>query len=519
MRIDQHEEGKIKVKVVQRATAALLAVLLLLPVSFAAAAQDGFSTSYTYNFDYWGDVQESPDAYRVQTVIDSMTLGIDNLEGKRINRPQSLYVRDNDIFVCDTGNNRIIQIHRDKTKYTVVRCISEIKGADPSALNAPTDLFVDPEGTLYIADGGNARIIKADKDLNYLLSFTKPSDATFDQTQSFLPQKLVVDAASRVYCLVTNINKGIVKYEADGTFTGYIGANAVTVSMTEYIWKRFFMTKEQRSQTAAFVPTEYENIYIDDEGFIYATNTSFQEYDLLWDNAKPIRRINSLGNDILIKNDRYPPIGELYWVDGSQAYGPSKFSDITVMDNDIYVALDRFRGRLFGYDPQGVMLWAFGTQGNMDGAFAYAASIEHMGQDLFVLDMYENSITVFEPTEYGKLIYEAQEAYLNGDYDYSSERWNDVLKMNSNYTMAFRGLGRSVLRENKFEEAMEYFKLAHDRENYGRAFKLYRKEWVEKNIWWIVLILAVVVIVPLVLGRIKRTKWEVIAHEHSKVRK
>ena len=26
-------------------------------------------------------------------------------------------------------------------------------------------------------------------------------------------------------------------------------------------------------------------------------------------------------------------------------------------------------------------------------------------------------------------------------------------------------------------------------------------------------------IVPLVIGRIKRTKWEVIAHEHSKVRK
>ncbi len=502
----------------QRATAIILA-LLLLPVSIAAAAQDGFSTSYTYNFDYWGDVQESPDAYRVQTVLDSTTLGMENLEGKSINRPQALYVRDDDIYVCDTANNRIIQIHREKTQYSVIRCISEINGATPSTLSGPTDVFVDTEGNLYIADGGNARIIKADKELNFIQTFMKPSDSTFDQSQSFLPQKLVVDSAGRVYCLVTNINKGIVKYEADGTFTGYIGANPVTVSMAEYIWKRFFMTKEQRAQTAAFVPTEYENLYIDEEGFIYATNTSFQEYDLLWDNAKPIRRINSLGKDILIKNDRYPPIGELYWVDGSQAYGPSKFSDITVMENDTYVALDRFRGRLFGYDSQGIMLWAFGTQGNMDGAFAYAVSIEHMGHDLFVLDMFENSITVFEPTEYGQLIYDAQDAYLNGDYDRSSELWNDVLKMNSNYPMAFRGLGRAVLRENKYEEAMEYFQLAHDRENYGRAFKLYRKEWVEKNILWIAIILAVVLIVPLVLGRIKRAKWEVIAHEHSKVHK
>ena len=39
-----------------------------------------------------------------------------------------------------------------------------------------------------------------------------------------------------------------------------------------------------------------------------------------------------------------------------------------------------------------------------------------------------------------------------------------------------------------------------------------------KNILWIVLILAVILIVPLVIGRVKRAKWEVIMHEQSKVR-
>ena len=42
---------------------------------------------------------------------------------------------------------------------------------------------------------------------------------------------------------------------------------------------------------------------------------------------------------------------------------------------------------------------------------------------------------------------------------------------------------------------------------------------MEKNIWWVLLILAVVIIIPLILGKIKRTKWEVIMHEQSKVRK
>ena len=245
----------------------------------------------------------------------------------------------------------------------------------------------------------------------------------------------------------------------------------------------------------------------------------FSEYDLKYDNAKPIRRLNSLGNDILIKNDRFPPIGDLWWIEGSDNYGPSKFTDITVMGNDIYVALDRTRGRLFGYDSQGVLLWAFGTKGNVEGAFTGPISLEHMGYDLLVLDQLENSITVFQTTEYGQTIYDASESYLDGQYDASADLWQNVLKMNVNYPLAFRGIGRAVLRQDRYEEAMDYFKLAHDRENYGRAYKLFRKIWVERNIGWIIAIVAAMLIIPLVIGRVKKMKWEVSEHERSKIRR
>ena len=194
-------------------------------------------------------------------------------------------------------------------------------------------------------------------------------------------------------------------------------------------------------------------------------------------------------------------------------------TDITVLKNDIYVALDRTRGRLFGYDSQGILLWAFGTRGNVEGAFTSAISLEHMGYDLFVLDQVENSITVFTPTEYGQMIYDANEMYVIGEYDRSAEIWEDVMRMNANYPLAFRGIGRAILRQNDYEGAMRYFEMAHDRENYGRAFKLYRKEWVEKNILWVFLVIAVVIVVPLLIGRIKRSKWEVMMHEQSKVRR
>lgn len=504
----------------------LLILMMLIPMSAATADdsfnlnKDGYSTSYTYGYDFWQDVQESPDAYRVRTVIDSVSLGVDNLNGVKMSKPQGLFVRNNDLYIVDTGNNRIIQVEYRNLEYRVTRVIDEVKGATPSTFNSPYDCFVDPDNNIYVADYSNHRVVMMDKDLNLIREYVKPVDNTFDQNRDYLPKKITVDVAGRVYVLATNVNKGLVKYEPDGTFTGFIGANPVRVSMGEYIWKRYFQTAEQRAQSAAFVPTEYENIYMDKDGFIYATTTSFSEYDLKSDVAKPIRRLNGLGSDILIKNDRFPPIGDLWWAEGdSTYYGPSRLTDVTVFDDDIYVVLDRIRGRLFGYDPQGVMLWAFGTRGSTMGAFNRAIALEHMGRDLLVADEVKNSITVFTPTEYGNTIFLANEKYHDGDYEGSAEVWQDVLKMNANYPLAFRGIGRAILREDRFEEAMEYFKMAHDRESYGRVFKLYRKEWVEKNVGWIVAILAAVLIIPLILGRVKRMKWEVTMHEHSKIRK
>jgi len=503
--------GKKTVKTITRLLALLLTIMLVIPLG-AALAEDGYSSSYTYNYDYWGDLRESPDAYRVDQVVYSATLGLET----PMRRPQSLFAHENDLYVCDTGNNRILQLRRENGGFTLVRIIDSIQGAEPATFNTPSDVSVDPEGNLYIADTNNYRVIKADKDLNYIQSFLKPADSTFDQNLNFLPSKIVTDSVGRVFVLATNVNKGLVKFEADGEFTGFIGANTVKYNLWDYIWKTFFSTKEQRSQQASFVPTEYENIYIDENGFIYATNIVFDEYDLLWDNAKPIRRLNAIGNDILIKNDRYPPIGDLNWVESSMVDGPSKFKDITVLDSDIYIAFDRTRGRVFGYDPQGIMLWAFGTKGNSEGAFLSAVSIEHMGNDLFCLDENESSITVFTPTEYGNLIYQASNQYLRGDYDGSADTWREVLKLNANYNLAFIGIGRALMRQEKYAEAMDYFKMAHDRENYGRAYRYYRKILVEKYIGWIMAVLACLLIIPLIVKKVRTMKGEVEAYEHRK---
>ena len=67
-------------------------------------------------------------------------------------------------------------------------------------------------------------------------------------------------------------------------------------------------------------------------------------------------------------------------------------------------------------------------------------------------------------------------------------------------------------------KAMEYFKMAHDRENYGRAYRYYRKEVIEKNILWAVIVIAALLIIPVVLRRIKKIKAEVEEYDRRKVR-
>lgn len=463
-----------------------------------------FAKADTYIYDYWGEVEKSPDVYRVSTVLYADDLDLE----VGLKQPQSLFALDNQIYVVDTDNNRIVQLEYTENKNVqLTRVIEEFNanGEDVvTTFNGPMDIFVNKEdGSMFIADTNNSRVVKLDKDLNYLLSFVEPDDPTYEKGKIFYPQKVVADSKGRAYILAKNINKGFLKYEFDGTFSGFYGASEVTYNWTDYLWKKF-ATRAQREQMESFVPTEYANAYIDKEGFLFAVLKTFNQWDLRSDKAKPIRRLNALGGDILVKNAWYPPIGDLQWGNAAGIKEPAHFTDVTVLDDEVYITVDESRGRIFGYDNQGFLLFAFGGRGNIDGYFRAPAAIEHVGKDLFVLDSMNASLTIFTPTEYGNLIYKATEQYSVGDYDGSAETWGEVLKMNGNYDLAYIGLGKSELRKENYKEAMQYFKLKRSGKNYSKAFKYYRKEWIEKNLGWLLAVLLTVILVPFIVKWIKK---------------
>jgi len=226
-----------------------------------------------------------------------------------------------------------------------------------------------------------------------------------------------------------------------------------------------------------------------------------------------MRRLNLLGSDIMVRNGEFPVIGDQWDADVPGYSGSSVIVDMTAMPNDVFFGLDKTRGRVFAYDDQGRLLFAFGGAGSIEGCFRQPIAIEHIGHDLFVLDALDGSITVFTPNEFGNWVYTAIETFQNGDYEASGNAWQEVLKLNGNYDLAYIGIGRILLQDKQYKEAMEYFKLKYDEDNYSRAFKQYRKEWVEDNIVIILIGLFVVLCVPLMIGKVRAIKHEIDSAE------
>jgi len=462
--------------------ALIFAVLTgMFPVSSFAAGYT--NDSYSYNYDYWGEEIPTPDSYYVKNIFAGIDLGIGNFK-----EPQGIFIRDNRIYICDTGNSRVVLIEYDGTnnKYNLIKTVGSVMiNGEESVIKSPYDLFETQGGEIFIADTDNQRILRLDKDFNYINSINKPTDTSFSENTEFLPCKLVVDPSNRLFAQVRNVNKGFVEFTVDGEFIGYIGASRVNPSLADIFWKAI-ATDAQRARMELFVPTEYNNLCLDYDGFLYATLSTFKG-DI--EKADPVRRLNAVGSDILVRNGYGAPIGDWNWWNKGGVSGPSKFCDVVAFKNNSYACLDRSRGRIFTYDFQGNILYIFGGIGNKDGRFLDAVGMDEMGYDIFVLDSRACSVTHFSLTEYGTHINEAMNYYYNGLYEKSAEEWDNVLKFNGSYDLAYIGKGRSALLRGDYKEAMELFEIKNDEKNYGKSFQLYRKQWIEERIVPIIFIL------------------------------
>ena len=439
-----------------------------------------------------------------------------------INSPSDIEVDDDDnVYIADTTNNRIVILDR---YYKAKRIISTFVNAQGTkdALKAPQGVFITSDkyvagelvpGKIYVCDSGNNRIVTFNRDGQFLEIIPQPESELIEADDIYTPIAVAVDNYDRLYVVSSSTTDGIIVMTEQGEFTGFVGAQKVTVSAWDQLWRRF-QTEEQKEQNVQNISSAFNNITLTGD-FIYVTTSSIDEYQVVGaiegkstsGDYAPVKMLNAAGDEIMRRNGFYPPSGEVDFKQmkaSDEIFGASTVVDVAIGPEKTWSIIDQKRSKVFTYDFDGNLLFAFGDMGaasqmQLGNIPAQAlAGIVYQGDKMLLLNKNNNNFTVYSRTEYGDILIRALANQNARQNDKAIEDWTEILKRNSNFDAAYIGIGKALYRSGEYEESLEYFKSAYDTENYSESYKEIRKEWLSK---FIILIPIFVIALCIGLGK------------------
>ena len=487
----------------KRITSVLLILLSFVMIASALTVGAGASSAYqTYTYSIDGTALYSPDAYSAAKSIDYTQMGLET----NLNNPGDMVTgKDQRVYIADSGNNRIVVLDRYCTSVELI--IDEFINTqgNEDALAAPQGVFVTEEN-IWVCDTDKNRLVCFTLDGEFEKILDAPESQLFDADDVYKPVAMAIDQYGRIYVVSSTTYQGIIVMDSEGEFVGFIGAQAVTIGAWEILWRRF-QTEEQKKLTQSYVSTEFNNITITEEGFIYVTTSSIDESSVRGaikrgnKNGKymPVKLLNPAGDEIMRRNGFWPPAGEIdYSTDTTEIYsGTSTVTDVAVGPEKTWSIIDSKRQKIYTYDFNGNLLFAFGDKGSMLGSISNIEAITYQDDTLLVLDKGSNTIIVYERTEYGDLLLQAIAAENSLDYNYAIDCWEQVLQRNSNFDAAYVGIGNALYRSGDYAEALEYYEVAYETESWSNSYKEVRKEWM--STWFIPMILAIIAVIVAVL--------------------
>lgn len=414
----------------------------------------------SYTYDEWEDSTAAPAGYLPVLVCNGLQIG-----SGAFNTPQDFFLDSKgDLYIADTGNNRIVILDEELQLKEILESVS--RGGEEIPLTDIEGLYVGEEGTIYAAQTSQARILVI-RDGEVEETIEKPVSNLIAEDFTFAPVKVGRDIYGRVYVLSRGCYSGLLQFDTDGSFMGFFGANKVEVTadvIFNYLWKRI-LSDEQRAAMTSIIPIEYSNIDCSADGFVYTSTVGTQLP------KSQIKKLNPQGNNIYFGvGNKEINFGDsqLQYV-GGNARQPS-FIDVKADEDGFIFGVDLTTGRIFERDQEGNLIGVFGGLGNQTGTFLAPVAVETWGERVYVLDRLKNNITVFEPTEYGRLVEEATCLYDAGLYRESGKVWAQVLQRNANSTLAYNGLGKVYAQEEEYTEALWYLRYSGDRYSYSRSF-------------------------------------------------
>jgi len=470
----------------------------------------------SYNYLANGEITSVPQPFAVDEILYAENFGALSFAGAK----DIFCDKDGNIYVADTENDSIAVLQNDGSTEI-------IKGF---TLNGKTQTFNSPRGIcvmnskLYVCDYENHRIAIIDLKTREGRVIENVVSKILDDDFSFNPKGVAVDDYDRVYCVSDGQYNGLMVFEKDGSFSGFVGANKTSPSIIDIIWRKL-STKAQKAQQSISIPTEFSSVTIDKKNFVYTTTSTVDTYNP--EESEPVRKQSPGGDNILKHSADLYPIGDIDYSYDSDAFsGPSRFCDIAVWDNMMYSVLDQTRNRIFTYDSNGSLLFVFGSFGENEGYFRQPVALTLNKNRLYVLDSKTGAITVLSPTNYADKLITAVDYTSEGDYNSALSAWSNVLEYNTNNELAYLNISTILLNQGDYEGAMVYAKQANNQKAYSEAFAQVRSKFIGENIGAIIIgaIFAIITIFILyklgckfkVLTRLKNRSKTVAALDYGR---
>lgn len=451
---------------------AVLIIILVLLMEIGAAAAEVPYHSYTYWLGYdQKTLVETKEMYLVKTVLTAQDLQLPDFahpSAMALDKDENLYIIEDDVSRLTVLNKELQVTHR----------ITAFTDDDKNAYGfaGASDICVAEDGRIYIADTAEARILVGDLSGDLIAVFQSPKSDAVPDDFIFSPIRVAVDSKDSVYVLSSGSTYGAVLYNKSGEFQSFFGANRVTSSaltVLSRLWDMWFMKDEQRAGQIQKIPYQFNDICIDADDFVYTVTGALSENELI--QKGQIRCLSAAGKNILkVKGNMQYTNSDSFNFGDAQAMSRTDFRYIEIDDFGFIYALDVINGRIFVYDRECNLLSAFGGgsgAGTQYGTFKTPSALA-VGEDtLYVADFSHSTITIFSQTEYGSLVKKADALFLEGKYEQAGTLFKEVLRLDKNSQLAYRGLAKYYLVAGDYEQALEMAKHGLDYSTYSQAFR------------------------------------------------
>ena len=262
-----------------------------------------------------------------------------------------VYDGNKQLYISDTGNNRIIITDAAFSKATVLQSFDNDGISD--SFNRPIGICIN-DTTLYVADSENARILAFDrKTLLLKKELLQPEITVLGDSYQYKPLKIGVTAANHLFVIAEGVNQGLVELDENGNFATFLGAPSVVPNFFDLIWRKF-ATKEQLAQLEKYVPTEYDALSVDDDGFVYAVSKNSEN--------RLFVKLNHQGSNV--SDVKVQEIGDTRYADGQRPY----LVDVAE-DQNIFYLLDSKQGKIYVHSDEAGQLFTFGSNAIQKGCF------------------------------------------------------------------------------------------------------------------------------------------------------